>query len=309
MRIAICFNGQIRTGVEASENIIRFIGDLYPYCDFFIHTWNKNSQKNYAGTRIYPPEEYVSSETIEKIKEIYQPKKMVVENFDNLKSSCLINSRSLLKNNVHGQWYSFNKVNKYKTEYEEENNFKYDLVAKFRFDVIYPDYRNMEQNYNYIKKNINNMIYLENPPPIESVTEDLVFINDEYYLGSSKNIDIVANFYNQMDVNISKNNLLGYYFFNYLNDNHIIFYDGEGICDMFNAVYRPECLKYSSMSEFKKCFECDHYYYNPEKDSIYGQYWKELLKKYEIENIFDLNNKVFTNELKIRKGYEDSSLY
>ena len=30
MRIGICFSGQIRTGVEASDSILSFIGDLLP---------------------------------------------------------------------------------------------------------------------------------------------------------------------------------------------------------------------------------------------------------------------------------------
>jgi len=302
MKIAICFSGQIRTGVESSENIIRFLGQLYPFCDFFIHTWDKNSQKNFSGTKIYPPEEMVAEDTIEKIRTIYKPKKMIVENFDEVKLSNTIGSRSLLTNNVPGLWYSFHKSVEYKKEYEVENNFEYDFVVKLRFDIIFPELRRLEENYRMIGKNIKTMVYIENPPGSDDINEKLPFIDDEFYLGSSKNMDIFGDYYNKMKDDMSDFRVYGYFLLNYLNDNNITFYNGVLIHQMMSAVYRPECLKYSPMTEFMKCLKCGNYYYyapEPSCDEC-GQYYLELLKKYEVDDIFNTQTKVFTNELKLR---------
>ena len=38
MKIAVCFSGQIRTGIQNHPNIKEFFGKLYNECDFFIHT-------------------------------------------------------------------------------------------------------------------------------------------------------------------------------------------------------------------------------------------------------------------------------
>ena len=52
MRIAICFSGQLRTGVWAIPAIKSFIGDLWENCDFFLHTWDSQYSKNYSNKLI-----------------------------------------------------------------------------------------------------------------------------------------------------------------------------------------------------------------------------------------------------------------
>ena len=52
MKIAVCFSGQIRTGIENHPNIKEFFGKLYNDCDFFIHTWNFSEYKTYNGSNI-----------------------------------------------------------------------------------------------------------------------------------------------------------------------------------------------------------------------------------------------------------------
>ena len=37
----------MRTGQYTSENLKRFIGELYPSCDFFLHTWSINDYKTW----------------------------------------------------------------------------------------------------------------------------------------------------------------------------------------------------------------------------------------------------------------------
>ena len=130
MRIAICFSGQIRTGVESSENIKQFIGELYPHCDFFIHTWDLNTSKplfNPSPELIYGNEQIITktpSDSYTKIYEIYSPIKMTIE-------------KHIFSSEKIPLYYSWKKSIESKIEYERENNFKYDYVIKLRFDAIY----------------------------------------------------------------------------------------------------------------------------------------------------------------------------
>ena len=292
MRIAICFSGQIRTGVEASENIKRFLGDLLPYCDFFIHTWNINSQKNYAGTIIYPDEEYISEDNINRIINIYKPKKIIIEDYNIFRFNK--KSRDIMKNNITAQWYSFNKSVEYKKEYEKDNNFEYDLVVKLRFDIIYSNNRSLLDDY-FIS--LDNYFYIENFAIVTDKIEDLPFIDDVYYLGTSKDMNIMSDYYDYM----IKNNLkhkYGYELLKYL-DSFNINYNTEGFKknNQKYTVYRPECLKYSCINDFDMCFECDRYYYSVIGSSL-GKYFNDLDNIYHLDkNIYNLSHKIYVSEL------------
>ena len=61
MRIAVCFSGQIRTGVQTAPNIKRYIGDLDPVCDYFVHTWDHQSP-NHAAHDLVPVDKNIFSE-------------------------------------------------------------------------------------------------------------------------------------------------------------------------------------------------------------------------------------------------------
>ena len=76
----MCFSGQIRTGVESSENIKLFIGNLLPYCDIFIHTWDTDTPRSITPYEVVFDSD-VSEYTIRDIKRIYSPKTMIVEDY------------------------------------------------------------------------------------------------------------------------------------------------------------------------------------------------------------------------------------
>ena len=61
MKIAVCFSGQIRTGVQTAPNIKRYIGDLDTVCDYFVHTWDHQSP-NHAAHDLVPVDKSVFSE-------------------------------------------------------------------------------------------------------------------------------------------------------------------------------------------------------------------------------------------------------
>lgn len=56
MKIAICFSGHVRTGRHAIPNILRFIGDLRPQVDIYVHTWDHSIQKRTNSREARTPE-------------------------------------------------------------------------------------------------------------------------------------------------------------------------------------------------------------------------------------------------------------
>lgn len=116
-KVAICLSGLIRTGVLAHQSFELFFKDLN--ADVFFHTWEDNSSK------------------ISKVLDLYKPKKfLVTPKFPKDPST---NSDGM------GSWgnmlYSMMIANEMKKSYEIENNFRYDLVIKSRFDLVFPNNR------------------------------------------------------------------------------------------------------------------------------------------------------------------------
>ena len=289
MRVAICFSGQFRTAIESSDNIKRFIGDID--CDFFIHTWNINSQKNYNGTIIKSKPETVTQEKIEKLTSIYNPKKIEVENYYEIQKimSNDNNSDINLFGTIPPHWYSFMKSVEYKTDYEIENDFEYDFVIKLRLDLIFPSIRRL--NLELLFPTNANYFLIEN---IGKLNIDTIFVDDVYFLSNSKTMNIAANYFNEVKLYDLKNCSSGYYFIKHLlingveltESNRYELYGGQ----YSYAIYRPECVKYSSLIEYTKCRKCDFYYYGDmiHKSTDINYFADDIQKEYIIDNIFNI---------------------
>jgi len=78
--------------------------------DVFIHCWEPKYQQ--------------------RLVELYQPKKFVFEKQRKF-------SKSLKVQNGFSRWYSSKRTLELKKQYEQENNFKYDLVMVGRFDTMW----------------------------------------------------------------------------------------------------------------------------------------------------------------------------
>lgn len=261
MKIAICFSGQIRTAIETSENLIRYFGELYPKCDFFIHTWNVNTDK--AG----PPNsfEIIDDDTINKLIKIYNPKKIKIEDyiitnrneFDNL----------AYKNGINNSmFYSFMHSIKLKKQYELENNFKYDYVIKIRFDLIFNSHRRLINDINMFLYEKENGIWIENIAPDYNEKTDM-WIDDVFYISTSNIMDKISNYYNFFK---ESNQIINYYnsFTYFITLNNIKFFkikpiDNENKYLMGGyTIYRKGKHNYSALTEFNKCLEFDVSYSN-----------------------------------------------
>ena len=133
MRIAICLSGQPRVIEHTTSAILKFFSGAYE-CDFFCQSWDYNT---YKRKTINPKpgdpacwwdgDELVNREWIESRLQLFQPKKLIIQGVD------------ALKNRFH--WdsltYAMMMSNNLKRQYEIENNFKYDIVVKSRYDIIF----------------------------------------------------------------------------------------------------------------------------------------------------------------------------
>lgn len=143
MKIALCISGQMRTFEECypklKENIINV---LKP--DIFIHAWsnagistktNKENNKRFTDKIV----------TYDILNKLYKPKKCIIEKFkphytDELKN---IKVPEILKikeprhyKGTLPMFYKIYECNNLKKKWEQKNNFLYDIVIRFRPDLI-----------------------------------------------------------------------------------------------------------------------------------------------------------------------------
>jgi len=147
-KAAICFSGQprnIKKGFEyIQKNFIIPNEERYWEIDVFVHSWFDFSDigKKYilskgfiTGTK-EAGSEIIQNNVLEQIYELYNPKKCFLEkqkyfdekNYNSRKSTFIKVCNSLSKN------YSMMKSCHLKSEFEKENNIKYDAVIFYRFD-------------------------------------------------------------------------------------------------------------------------------------------------------------------------------
>jgi len=178
MKIALCLSGQSRNWQPTFNSIYNNIIRKYN-CDVFIHTWNYNTR--------HVPHEYDKSYTIfdEYLKldydflYQYNPKKTQLEfpNYDYFRKLSTVDTRFY---NTIMMWYSINKCNLLRKEYEFENEFKYDCIIRCRTDLFIHHFE-----INELKKNT---IYL---PPNQNT--DVTFRGEMKKLFEEKGIRYMPN--------------------------------------------------------------------------------------------------------------------
>lgn len=107
-KVAICISGLVRTGVNAHPSFEKFFGHLD--ADIFYHTWKTDKRISKQIRTLYSPTSYLE-----------QPQ---------------------FTNTNMGSWgnmlYSIMQANELKKKHEIAMNFRYDLVIKTRFDLVFP---------------------------------------------------------------------------------------------------------------------------------------------------------------------------
>jgi len=141
MRTALCLSGQMRTYKKCFPSLKKYILDPFKP-DIFIHTWDE-----IGGCTI---EETKNVEKIDEkdIKKFYNPKKIVIEKFYDqyyAKKNDIATPEVVLKYAPRFKpaiplFYKIYKCNQLKREYEQKNQFIYDMVIRLRPDIMIYDW-------------------------------------------------------------------------------------------------------------------------------------------------------------------------
>lgn len=202
MKVAVLLQGEPRFCAEFDY----FLENLSEYdsVDYFVCTWKQsNADASTLGSHghklVAPAWQNIDHNwAVEKFKELLPAGHKLVH-LDLIDQNTIqkepITSNAAVETsqpNVWKMFYSLFEVNKAKSKYENDNGFKYDLVIRTRPDVAL----NEKINLRSIKE------YLDARPNTIQIPQNKrcgygVYICDLFGIGSSSNIDIYCNLYNE----------------------------------------------------------------------------------------------------------------
>jgi hypothetical protein len=202
MKIALCFSGQIRTGNITAANILRYIGDLLPNCNIFVHTWDTESisQADYALLQVNAELSdkknitfKVNPSVFADFYKTYNPVAMEVTEYDLLGFEDTWGGRRI--NPVTGvKGFSFlesiYEANELKKLYEQKNHFTYDYVVRIRPDLIFSPRKSLRDDLALITAP-NFFVYGANRKDHGNRQ-----LEDIYWMGTSATMDVLTDYYN-----------------------------------------------------------------------------------------------------------------
>lgn len=160
MRKAISFSGQSRFVKEGLSTLQKNLHNFEEY-DVFIHTW-----QGPLSSDVY----------------LYQPKDCIIE-----PQKDVIPADFNLRDNSHfvhfSMFYSMRESLRLKSEYENKNGFKYDVVLRTRFDI------GLETPLDLTAFDVKKGVYSPD------VCGNSLVISDWFNFGSSENIDTYSLIY------------------------------------------------------------------------------------------------------------------
>lgn len=215
-RVAVCL-----TGIpKYCKNSIESIKKLGDNVDVFIHAWIvddssqlKNGVTSSEKSNIYGigghPQSYNTYENFieNDLAKLYSPKYCKVEKLDDYLEYFKKQKELFLqidgvksKNNICqksiglvSMFYGIEKACELKKQYEDENNFKYDVVFRMRFDSDIPNWH--EWHYSIID---NKNLIIPDPDRDFGATGHGEGINDQFWYGPSELYDKSANVYSNL---------------------------------------------------------------------------------------------------------------
>ena len=181
MKIAILISGYLRT---FQNNINHFKFNLLQNHDIDIYIHKTTNEEN---------DKYNNKSDWSKIKSLINPKIILETNDLHFNNNCKIN-------NVINQFYKFYILNKVKNNIEKEENIVYDIVIKWRPDILLNnkiDFKNIEKNTVYI------------PHDSKMDISKLKNKNDKYLCdiiayGDNNSMNYYFNFYKKINFLIKK---------------------------------------------------------------------------------------------------------
>lgn len=213
MKIAVCFSGQIRTGHIVAPNILRYIGDLLPNCDFFVHTWDEECIGTGYARRLHLDDVSPEVHTTNKISSqnkvadflgYYLPRMVTYEQYDLQPTKSLWGGRRL--NPLDNKWYvsmwqSISESNQLKKTYSQKNAFAYDITLRIRPDLIFHPDKTLSADISEITSD---QMFLTGDQYNLWADHKNTKLEDIYWLGPTRVMDAVCD-YNHAYTNLVKN--------------------------------------------------------------------------------------------------------
>ena len=188
MKIAFLLSGQPRMVDKAYDKILSTF--LLPHNpDVFVHTWvNPEDYNKSIGNSWGNGSFSYSDDIVGNIYNKYFPVKYKIENQINftLHPNHIYPTQHF---NMVSMLYSMNEVNELKKQYEEENNFKYDCVIRYRFDLNL----SLDQPIDLSTLDLDKSIYCLNH------CVHYNGINDLFAIGNSQNMDVFNSSYKNVN--------------------------------------------------------------------------------------------------------------
>lgn len=171
MKTAICFSGELRS-IDKTYPILKDrLMDRFSDYDIFYHTWNDDPDIHKLH--------YIENDS--------HTKNILLENRINLSEREIFfkNKRSeVFVQGMLRQLYCLKQCNSLKKQYENENNFKYDIVVRARPDLLLVNNTSLErtvETWDY-----KNYMYTTDH-------DDHGGYNDRFYFSNSENMDFLLD--------------------------------------------------------------------------------------------------------------------
>lgn len=186
VKTALCISGHLRTFEDNFPSVKAHILDKLD-CDIFIHTWDiMGLSWRFTDASLHAIE---TRRLTERIKQLYNPQKLVIEPTQQFKATPLMHARQLDHRDIPGilsMFYKIEACNNLKMEFEKENNMKYDCVIRFRGDLYMDSDLPINDN--------TNLNYLFMP-----VFGNFAGLCDQFAYGSSDIMDVYSSLYSNIN--------------------------------------------------------------------------------------------------------------
>lgn len=203
MRIAVYFSGHLRTAEYAADNLLNYMGDLYPNIDIFIHTWKQNGYK-----RLHYNSKFFQNMLVEKNLQDVDINKLDIKyffptqapnTFDVISNLNKKYDKKIVSVEVEqpiwhmgffpkyygfpSRFYTWYRVNEMRKKYEDLNNLKYDVIVKLRPDALFSTDSKLKndieqclnhQNNNSILFNCNDILFVSIPSVMDIASNFIV---------------------------------------------------------------------------------------------------------------------------------------
>jgi hypothetical protein len=204
MKIAICFSGHIRNffdkGIKSFNSNILYLRDQGHEVDIFFSVWSTYEPSTSHWSHLnYKPYVLINENLIKSLN----PVDYIIEDYESIKHNFLLKnyyaeakpeipeiiSEGILHNTP--MFYKILSSNNLKTKYEQANNFKYDVVVRYRSQIIMDEPLVLED----IKPNTLYVPYVSQHP-----WENSCMTDDRFAYGDSEIMDKYSDVYNNLPI-------------------------------------------------------------------------------------------------------------